>query len=83
MDTEPGLLHCPVDGLGSLALLLFDTLGFTLQLERKEKFGDSFIPPRYFIWVHFELPVVNNGLGREDGKQACVSVVWEAAQALY
>lgn len=83
MDTTHGLLHCPVGELGSLVLLLFDTLGFTLLLERKEKFGDSFIPPHCFIWVHFELPIVNSEWGREKGKQACVSVVWEAAQALY
>jgi len=58
-----------------------DPLAFTL-LEGKEEFNGSFIPPHYFIWVHFELIVVNNGhlqrLGREEGKQAYVLVVWEA-----
>jgi len=66
---------------GFLGLRLPDPLAFTL-LEGKEEFNGSFIPPHYFIWVHFELIVVNNGhlqrLGREEGKQAYVLVVWEA-----
>lgn len=83
MDTQHRLLHCPVGGLGSPVLQLPDPPGFTLLLEGKEEFGGSFVLPHLFIWVHFELIVVNNGhlkgLGREEGKQAYVSVMWEAA----
>lgn len=85
-DNQHRLLHCPAGGLSFPVLWLPDPPGFILLLEGKEEFGGSFVPPDYFTWMRFELTVVNNGhlkgLGRMEGKQAYVSVVWEAAQAL-
>lgn len=55
----------------------------SLYCWREKRSLVAVVPPHYSVWVHFELIVANNGhptgLGREEGNQAYVSVVWQAA----